>query len=515
LRVLASATEKETHSLHFIVSDTGVGIPPEKLESVFELFTQADASTTREYGGTGLGLTISRRLVEMMGGRIWVESDLGHGSAFHFTADLTSGTELACRNQTERWQPGMLIRATVLVVDDNHTNRRILQGMLTNWGMKPTLVSDGQKALALIREQRESGHPFQLILTDMHMPKMDGFELIECINREEKSGIPAIMMLTSGGRRTDAARCEELGIAAHLQKPVRQRELREAIARLLGTSVVSRKSESNTSPTVREAHVPVLALEILLAEDNEVNRKLAVRLLEKRGHRVDVAINGREALLALSNSHYDIVLMDVQMPVMDGLEATAELRIRELETGRHTPVIAMTALVMKGDQERCLSAGMDGYLSKPIRTQELDKILERFISLKDSEESRRELSRSAPLSDRSGTVDENDLLLRVGGDREFLAELVDLFRQDIPKKMQNMKTALQQQDAPEVRREAHSLRGTLANLAASPAAASAAEIENAAETGDLNKARAVLGRFEPQLARAIEELYAICEERVL
>jgi two-component system, sensor histidine kinase and response regulator len=513
LQVHASGFENRKHSLHFIVSDTGVGILPEKLESVFESFTQADSSTTREYGGTGLGLTISRRLVEMMGGRIWVESEFGKGSAFHFTAEFAAGTEVAFRPETEHSQPGALIGATVLVVDDNLTNRRILQGMLTNWGMKPTLVSDGQKALAAIEHARVEGKPFQLILTDVHMPKMDGFELIERIKDDLTPGIAAIMMLTSGGRRTDAARCEELGIAASLLKPVRQAELREAIARVLGGSGRSRRPEDIPSEAIRGIPSEPSVLEILLAEDNEVNRRLAIRLLEKRGHRVDVATNGREALLSLGKWHYDLVLMDVQMPEMDGIEATAELRARELETGLHVPVIAMTALVMKGDRERCLAVGMDGYLSKPIRAAELDEILEKFMALKNPlEEEPQKPLESAP-EDGRGTIDENDLLQRVDDDRELLAELVALFREGSPKQVDQIKTAFERRDALEVRLGAHSLRGTLANLSASSAAALAAEMEAAAEMGDMPRANAAFCTFQPELARVIDALSAICEER--
>jgi two-component system sensor histidine kinase/response regulator len=514
LQVHSLAPKEGKQSLHFIVSDTGVGVPPEKLESVFESFNQADSSTTREYGGTGLGLTISRRLVEMMGGRIWVESELGRGSAFQFTAIFGRGTELSFRHESERSQPGNLIGATVLVVDDNLTNRRILRGMLANWGMKPTVVSDGHEAIAAIREARENNKPFDLILTDMHMPKMDGFELIEHINQEDNSGIAAIMMLTSGGRRADAARCEQLGIGAHLQKPVRQAELREAIARVLWASGVSQPPAVVTGPKLSETPERDSALKVLLAEDNEVNRKLAVRLLEKRGHHVDVAFNGREALIALRNSHYDLVLMDVQMPEMGGIEATAALRASELESGRHTPVVAMTALVMKGDRERCLAVGMDGYLSKPIHTQELDDVLEKFISIKRKIDPEQKAHPNAPIEVGTETIDENVLLFRLGGDREFLAELVTLFREDCPSMMIRIRTALRQHDAAEVIRVAHSLRGPLANFSASSAAALAAKVEYAAAAGDLNTANAAFSSFEPELLRAIDALSAICEERV-
>jgi two-component system sensor histidine kinase/response regulator len=403
---------------------------------------------------------------------------------------------------------------TALVVDDNLTNRRILQGMLTNWGMKPTLASDGQMALAAIEQAREEATPFQLILTDVHMPKMDGFELIERIKGEGNSEIPAIMMLTSGGRRTDSFRCEELGIAASLLKPVRQGELREAIARVLGASARIRQRELTTEDTSCTNRAPHCGLDILLAEDHEVNRNLATRLLEKRGHRVDLAINGREALQAFGKSHYDLVLMDVQMPEMDGIAATVALRASELETGQHTPVIAMTALVMKGDRERCLAAGMDGYLSKPIRALELDEILEKFMELKNPGDVEIEEQLGSVPTFGQETIDQSDLLLRVDDDREFLTELVTLFREESPIQMDQIKSALLMQDTVKVRCGAHSLRGALANLSALSAAALAAEIERAAEIGNLHKVGVVFNSLESELARAIDALSAICAERV-
>jgi PAS domain S-box-containing protein len=365
--------------LHFIVSDTGIGIPEEKRESIFAAFSQADTSTTRKYGGTGLGLTISTRLVEMMGGKLWVESDLGRGSQFHFTAQLGASDTKDIKIGTIA-PPEILRGVKVLLVDDNRTNRRILEGMLGRWEMKTTSVEDGQGALEQLEAARAARQPYGLILTDMHMPNMDGFTLIEKIRQRPELATAIIMMLTSAGHRGDAQRCQELGISAYLLKPVRQSELREAIARVLGARTDSGAIPLITRFSLHDERDPSAYLRVLLAEDNNVNQRLAVRLLEKRGHRVVVAANGREALDALAKGKFDLVLMDVQMPEMDGLEATASIRENEKSSGLHQPIIALTAHAMKGDREKCLEAGMDGYLTKPIRPSELDEILEDYVA---------------------------------------------------------------------------------------------------------------------------------------
>ncbi len=378
LKVEVEAIHEHDCTLRFTVVDTGVGIPGEKLQLIFEPFSQADTSTTRKYGGTGLGLTISTRLVEMMRGKIWVESELGRGSQFHFTARLgIADTKVI---EVGAIAPPEILRAVrVLVVDDNRTNRRILEGMLGRWEMKSSSVQDGEEALAKLSEAQEAGEPFALILMDMHMPKMDGFELIEEIRQGPHPSTAMIMMLTSAGHRGDAARCQELGVAAYLLKPIRQSELREAIARVLGAREQKGAIPLITRYSLHDAREPAASLRILLAEDNAVNQRLASRLLEKRGHSVVVAGNGREALEALEKHHFDLVFMDVQMPVMDGFEATAAIRKKE-GGGVHLPIVALTAHAMKGDREKCLAGGMDEYLTKPIRPQELDEVLRGYLT---------------------------------------------------------------------------------------------------------------------------------------
>jgi two-component system sensor histidine kinase/response regulator len=382
LSVGVEAEDGEDRIIHFTVSDSGIGIPPEMQTLIFQPFAQADSSTTRKYGGTGLGLTISKRLVGLMDGRMWVESELGQGTKFHFTARLKTSEK---PTEVGTIAPPETLRGVrVLIVDDNRTNRRILEGMLKRWEMKSTSVEDGEEALAQLSSARDRGESYALILTDMHMPGMDGFSLIEQIRQKPELSTAVIMMLTSAGHRGDGARCHDLGVAAYLLKPIRQSELREAIARVLGARSQEGAIPLITRYSLQDARDPATSLRVLVAEDNRVNQLLATRLLEKRGHRVVMTANGREALEALAKNSYDLVLMDVQMPEMDGIQATTALREKEKERGDgiHQPVFALTAHVLKGDQERCLAAGMDGYIAKPIRPQQLDELLEKYIALR-------------------------------------------------------------------------------------------------------------------------------------
>jgi two-component system, sensor histidine kinase and response regulator len=360
-------------NLHFVVSDTGIGIPPEKHEQIFRAFSQADSSTTRKYGGTGLGLTISSRLAEMMGGKMWVESEVGKGSQFHFTLRLPEAKAPSGRNTAESSRHS-LKGVKVLVVDDNATNRRIMHGILSRWGMDITLAAGGAQALEELSAAVHVGSSHALLLTDLQMEGVDGFTLVEQIRKQAVFSNLAIMMFSSAGTRGDGARCQELGVSAYLLKPVRQLDLRAAILRVLGAGP-KENAPLVTRYTLNQIPPPSRPLRILLAEDNPVNQRLALRLLEKRGHQVTLAGNGKEAVAEMEKRDFDLVLMDLQMPEMDGFEATAALRGREKETGGHLPVIALTAHALQGDRERCLEAGMDGYLAKPIRAQELDAAL--------------------------------------------------------------------------------------------------------------------------------------------
>jgi len=385
--VKSQACSGKEPNLHFIVSDTGIGIPQEKHGIIFKPFSQGDSSTVRKYGGTGLGLTISARLVNVMGGKMWVESEVGKGSQFHFTLRLPPSETSRVQNPPER-SPLILEGVKVLVVDDSASNRRILQGILMRWGMNITLSEGGSQALEELSAACQQQKPYALMLTDLLMPEMDGFDLVERIRERQELSGTAIMMLSSSGHRGDGARCQKLGVAAYLLKPVRQAELRGAILEVLRPGNQNINRPLVTRYTLPGTTAPPVSLRILLAEDNQVNQLLAMRLLEKRGHRVTPVGNGRDAVTTAEKGTFDLVLMDLQMPEMDGFKATSKLRERESETGVHLPIIALTAHALKGDRERCLEAGMDGYLTKPIRGQELDAVLEIYTGRKSKQVAR-------------------------------------------------------------------------------------------------------------------------------
>jgi two-component system sensor histidine kinase/response regulator len=362
--------------LSFAIQDTGIGIPKEKQSAIFEPFSQADGSTTRKFGGTGLGLTISTRLVQLMGGTIWVDSEPGRGSCFQFTVSFGAVTESEPRDANE-WS---LAGTPVLVVDDNAVNRRILTKLLRQWHLRPVVVATGGlEALALLRQASERGDPFTLVLTDCHMPDMDGFELARRIKSSPHLAEAVVMMLSSGMQAGDAKRCRELGIKVHVTKPVGRAELKAAMLKaLMGRNLP--EDADPAAPKIAASAKPRdgFAMDILLAEDNIVNQRVALRILEKDGHRVVVANNGAEALKALDQRDFDAVLMDVQMPEMGGFEATAKIRERERRSGAHIPIIAMTAHAMREDRERCLEAGMDDYISKPIRASDLIELIAKY-----------------------------------------------------------------------------------------------------------------------------------------
>jgi signal transduction histidine kinase/DNA-binding response OmpR family regulator len=361
--------------LELSISDSGIGIPVDKQHVIFEAFSQVDGSSTRRHGGAGLGLAISRQLVQLMGGRIAVESSEDKGSRFSFTTQVLVPKEAADPDDPPLDMPA-LRGVRVLVVDDNLVNCRILAEFVTGWGMRPITSSGAKAALELMRREFQAGRSFPLILIDAHMPEIDGFMLAKEIKAEPAFASAAIMMLSSADLQGDARRCREIGIDLYLVKPVAQAELCRAILKVLPDG----QSRNTSAPAVAASKTPEASrsLHILLAEDNEVNQRLAVRLLEKRGHSVKIASDGRHAIEAHAVETFDLILMDVQMPEVGGYEATAEIRNRERSTGAHIPIIALTAHALPGDRERCLDAGMDGYLTKPIQPAKLYEMIEKL-----------------------------------------------------------------------------------------------------------------------------------------
>jgi signal transduction histidine kinase/DNA-binding response OmpR family regulator len=465
VQVETTSKTDDTMQLHFFVSDSGIGVPSEKQKAIFEPFKQADGSTTRRFGGTGLGLAISSTLVELMGGRIWVESAPLEGSTFHFTVSLgitDARPEPPATNLTD---------LPVLIVDDNGVNRRVLQDLLIRWKMRPTVVDSGAAALGVLAEASERGQPFALVLLDANMPEMDGFEVARRISATPTLGGATIMMLSSSGQYGESNKCTEVGIATHLTKPVDQRELLSAIARALAREPGQRVAlPTSMLPT----ELPERRLHVLLAEDNAVNQRLAASLLKRRGHKVTIAGNGREAVAAVSAQPFDVVLMDVQMPEMGGFEATAAIRALEIDRrAARLPIVAMTAHAMKGDRERCLDAGMDEYLTKPLDPRHLCALVEQMAGGAPAGDPRRELA-TMP----------TQVLARVGGDRELLAEISRLFVDDAPRHLQNIREALDTRNGESLRRAAHGLKGAAANFEADGVVNAARALEEIGRTGE-------------------------------
>jgi two-component system sensor histidine kinase/response regulator len=495
---LESATDSFL-MLHCSVEDTGNGIAPEKQSMVFDSFAQADMSSTRQHGGTGLGLAISSRIASLMSGRIWLESQVGQGSTFHFTARVERASEHA--SATGQPRPVELRDLRTLVVDDNATNRRILSGFLTRWEAIPVAVDGGPAALIELDRALIAGMPFPLILLDAQMPEMDGFALAEQIFARPGLETATVMMLSSAGQRGDAARCRELGISAYLTKPIRPSELLRAIGLALQGRIEPQAAHLVTRHSVRASTSDEHAgLKILVAEDNVVNQQLAVRLLQKRGHTVVVAQDGQETLLALEQDRFDLVLMDVQMPRMGGLEATALIRDRERGTGKRIPILAMTARAMKGDREACLAAGMDGYVAKPISPQSLfDQIAA--------------LTAGRAVTVPEPALDVPDLLARLDGDHELLEELATVFLGDYPARFAAIRSAVEQRDAGALQAAVHALRGSAATFGAPDAADAAERLESMGRRGDLNGVEAAFTNLTVRMTQLTGELAGLRRTR--
>ncbi len=502
VRVMVDGESRDSTVLHFTVSDTGIGIPEDKRETIFEAFTQADASTTRTYGGTGLGLSISSQMVRLMGGKIWVESELGKGSTFHFTLKLGLATETP--KSPAPLDIECLRNIPVLIVDDNATNRQILYEVLRQWHMRPVLVASGREAIVEMQRAKLVGEAFPLVLTDCHMPEMDGFTLSELIHADPELSGATIMMLTSGVRKGAHERCRELGIQATLLKPIKQSELQLAIVNALAGVIRSDVPVAPDSTLFPEGpHETARVLKILLAEDNPVNQKVVLRTLEKRGHQIQLAVNGRIAVDMSAADEYDLILMDVQMPEMDGLTATRTIRHREqLQGGRRIPIIAMTAHALKGDQERCLEAGMDDYLTKPIKFSDLFETLEKWSTTCAPVPAEPSASAGDPLTIFNKSV----ALEMVAGDTATLQEIADLFLSDCPSLIARISQAINQEDAATLVASAHLLKGSAGYFGSSATSESAAKLEQLGRAEKFTPAADIYAELEQQVTQLTNEL---------
>jgi PAS domain S-box-containing protein len=503
--VIVRATEESRDErgveIHFTVSDTGIGIPAAKQATIFDAFAQADGSTTRKYGGTGLGLSITRRLVKMMGGRIWLESCVGQGTTFHFSARFELGSHVA--NEPAVYVPGDFKNVPVLVVDDNLTSRTICGKLLQHWGMNPVLASDAWDAISKVERAYEAGEPFRVMLVDVRLPQIDGFAFCDWIRDTHSLNETSVVMLSSTGQREDAVRCRDRGMAC-LVKPLDQNELRNAVFAALAQK--DRPADAATDQA-DEPKVGSRPLRLLLVEDNEVNQAFAVALLTKQGHSVMVAGNGLAALAALEKERFDGVLMDVQMPLMDGYEATAAIREKEKGSGTHIPIIAMTAHSMKGDREKCLDAGMDSYLSKPIKSKELLRIIETVIAGAQSESEAAFESSRAPVGVAGNAViDREELLARVDGDTELLRDIVSLFLADLPGTLAAIRHAIEANNATGLMKLAHSLKGCVSNFSADIVTHAALRLETVGREGDLSHAPTALKELEAAIEELLPEL---------
>ncbi len=496
--VSVEAREAQEVVVRFSVIDTGIGIPAQKNQSIFDAFTQADASTTRRYGGTGLGLTIARRIVEHAGGRIWVESEPGRGSRFHFTLPM----KVAVAPTKSRDDADRLRGLPALVIDDNATNRRILEETLRNWGIEPVMAASGPEALYLARHRASTTDRFALVLTDAHMPDMDGPDFIERLRELPHGESTPVIVMTSGDRAHELERFAQLCIAAHLLKPVHRTELLAAILKCVEPPRSPLASTGDATSSV-ETPVELPALKILLAEDGLANQRLAIGLLEKWGHRVVLAQNGQEAVEAAAREPFDLILMDVQMPVMDGLEATAKIREQERERGGHVPIVAMTARAMRGDRALCLAAGMDGYVSKPVRRQELYDAIAPFVRTEGLITSQTTFP-SAPSTDE--LVDWSTALANVEGDPELLRDVIGMLLTEAPRLLEEMRSALESGVLDSAGKRSHTLRGSLRLFGPTRAVECAQSFEAAVRADDPPAARAAFAELDTAYQKLAAEL---------
>ncbi len=487
--------DKESVLLHFSISDTGIGIPKDKLEIIFNSFQQADSSSTRKYGGTGLGLAICRQLSEMMGGGIWVKSEVDRGSTFHFTARFGLGTPK--RHPVWATKPVELKDLRVLIVDDNAANRMILKNTVSCWGLLPREAEDGKSALREMEKALKNADPYRLLLLDVQMPGMDGFEVSQLIKKNPLLSEIKIILLTSAGRRGDGARCKKLGISGYLTKPIKQAELFKIIMSVLVERTaddILTESRFITRHTIREEW-PKQTLKILLAEDNLINQKFTIKLLENMGHSALPAKNGQEALNVLENHPVDLVLMDVQMPDMDGFEATGIIREREKSSGAHLPIIAMTAYALKGDREKCLEAGMDAYISKPIKIPELIEVI-RQAALEKVDQKNKINPVDVPSSAAEPKIDLDSILELFNADLEWFKEIFELFVEKYSDRIEEIKTAILENDGKKLERTAHNFKSSVSLFKVSNIIELVLKLELMGKEEKLQDAKQTLSKLE-------------------
>lgn len=507
---LDSETPEEV-CLEFTVADTGVGIPLEKQQRIFNAFEQAQGPESRQLGGTGLGLAIASQLTEMMGGNIWLESRGNKGSTFHFTARFAVPTATADAPVPSSGSGG-LKNLRVLIVDPDTSNRASLERALRGWQMYPTCVAEAEEAISQTRQAQASGRPFALLLLESHLKETDGFDLAKQIKEDPALADVVIILMSSVGLRGDAARCQQLGIAAYLTKPIGKPLLLDAVSAVLGDPSGRSASGLITRHSLQESRH---RLRILLAEDNPVNQEHATALLGKWGHQVVCAANGAEALAILARESFDLILMDMQMPEMDGVEATIAIREKEKTTGEHVPIIAMTADAMPSARDKCLESGMDEYISKPVRSEKLLEVIQKLTPHKDQPEPTGEKPSpaDAPPPATETRIDRARLMERLGGSERVLRKISALFLKDYPKTLTQIRQAITARQGRDVSRLAHKLKGSAGVFDHTGAVNAAVTLEEAAQENNFRRAQSEYDRLVEEFAGLRDALVKILEEK--